>query len=135
MNNFSPGIDIVDINRFKKVYEDHGTRLLEKIFCPNEIQYCLTKRFPCQHLAARFAAKEAVKKSFLFFSVRLNYSDIQVVREKDGYPSVNIRSSALPENFTSEFREHVLKISISHTEGIACAFSMLFIPGEPFSCS
>ena len=129
MIEFSPGIDIVEINRFKKTYENHGKCFLEKIFCPGEIRYSLNKRFPCQHLAARFAVKEAVKKSFLHFSVRLNYSDIQVVRNDNGYPSVNIRANALPDSFTTKFAEYKLKISISHTRNTACAFSILYVSG------
>ena len=35
-------------------------RLAERCFTPAEADYCLSRRFPAQHFAARFAAKEAV---------------------------------------------------------------------------
>ncbi len=53
------GIDIVDIERFKKVLDASGKVFLERVFLESE----LSDIHP-EHLAGIFAAKEAVKKAF-----------------------------------------------------------------------
>lgn len=57
------GIDLVEIDRFKKVIKRQGKKFLERVFTPAEINYCLNKRLPYPHFAARFAAKEAFLKA------------------------------------------------------------------------
>jgi holo-[acyl-carrier protein] synthase len=61
------GIDIIEVERVKKLAEKNP-RFLERIFTDREISYCVEKRNKYQHLAARFAAKEA------FFKAKINTS-------------------------------------------------------------
>ena len=58
------GADIVDVARIRAAHERHGTPFLDRVFTPDEIAYCLGMGNPHPHLAARFAAKEAVAKAF-----------------------------------------------------------------------
>ena len=60
------GVDIEDIDRFRKLdlYEDKG--FFSKIYTGDEISYCFSKDSPAQHLAVRFAGKEAVVKNTKF---------------------------------------------------------------------
>lgn len=56
------GTDLARIERFRKFLEpDNGVLL--RIFTQVERDYCLSKRDPALHLAARFAAKEAFLKA------------------------------------------------------------------------
>ena len=57
------GTDLVDVGRFCRVTERHGEGLLERLFWPAEIEACRRMRRPCEHLAARFAAREALLKA------------------------------------------------------------------------
>ena len=58
------GIDLIEIDRFKKAIKRQGKKFLERVFTPAEIKYCLRhKRLSYQHFAARFAAKEAFLKA------------------------------------------------------------------------
>ena len=57
------GVDIVEIFRMKDAVKRWGEEFLTKIFTPREIKYSNSKKFPYQHLAGRFAAKEAVFKA------------------------------------------------------------------------
>ena len=57
------GIDIVEISRIRRAVERHGDRFLKRVFTADEREYCLARRFPEQHLAARFAVKEAALKA------------------------------------------------------------------------
>ena len=57
------GIDIVETLRVKRLVDEHGQRFLDRCFTPSEQDYCSRspKRY-YEHLAGRFAAKEAVLK-------------------------------------------------------------------------
>jgi len=61
--NFRVGVDIEDIGRFKKLDFDKNENFYRKIFCEEEINYCLSKKNPYQSFAARFCAKEAFIKA------------------------------------------------------------------------
>ena len=54
------GVDIVQIKRFREIANERGGRFLNRIFTEAEIDYCNKKVDKMQHLAARFACKEAI---------------------------------------------------------------------------
>jgi holo-[acyl-carrier protein] synthase len=56
------GIDLLEIDRLERALERHP-RLAERIFTPTELEYAAARARPGRHLAARFAAKEAVVKA------------------------------------------------------------------------
>src|SRR3954464_12082737 len=57
------GIDIVETARIKRSVDEHGERFLERVYTPAERKYCMrNKKRYFEHLAGRFAAKEAVLK-------------------------------------------------------------------------
>ena len=58
------GVDVIEVERVQKVYERQKERFLKRVFTQEEQDYCFSKSNPFPHLAARFAAKEAVSKSF-----------------------------------------------------------------------
>jgi len=58
------GADIIEVERIRKVYQRHGERFLHRILTAEEQDYCFSMSNPYPHLAARFAAKEAVAKAF-----------------------------------------------------------------------
>ena len=57
------GIDAIDIDRIKRMYDDKGQRMLDRLFRADELAYLATKPEPAQHLAVRLAAKEAAYKA------------------------------------------------------------------------
>ena len=57
------GIDIVDINKFKKITYSSKPHFYEKLFLKSEIDYCLRFKNSAERFAGKFAAKEAVLKS------------------------------------------------------------------------
>lgn len=58
------GADLVEVARIQTACERHGERFLARIFTQEERAYCMQMKNPYPHLAARFAAKEAVSKAF-----------------------------------------------------------------------
>jgi holo-[acyl-carrier protein] synthase len=56
------GIDLLEIDRLERALQRHP-RLAERLFTEAEREYAAAKARPGRHLAARFAAKEAVVKA------------------------------------------------------------------------
>jgi len=127
MNIVSIGVDISEIQRIKKLIEQHNDRFLSKIYTAAEIAYCNKKVDKYPSFAARFAAKEAVLKA-LGKGLRdgLNWKDIEVRNDAVGKPYLKLsgKSSDLIGN-----RKALL--SLSHTKDNAIAF--VVIQGEPFN--
>jgi len=63
MEIFNIGVDIVNIERFKKKEYAKNKKFYQKIFTNSEIKYCLGFKNSSKHFAGKFAIKEAVKKS------------------------------------------------------------------------
>lgn len=88
IENFGIGIDIVEINRFKKIPYNKKKSFYNKIFQPKEITYCLKLSDSYRHFAGKFAIKEALKKSILeevdFLEIETDYShDKPIVKLKN----------------------------------------------------
>jgi len=56
------GIDLIEIERVERALE-RRPRLAERLFTQGELSYARERARPGRHLAARFAAKEAVVKA------------------------------------------------------------------------
>jgi len=80
------GIDLVEINRMKTAVEKWGERLLKRVFTEREINYSRKKACFYTHLAARFAAKEAVIKSL--GKRDIDFKNIEVVNNDFGKPEI-----------------------------------------------
>ena len=58
------GIDLVEVARIERMLEEHAERFEQRIFTPGEIAYAAERpKRRTEHLAARFAMKEAVLKA------------------------------------------------------------------------
>jgi len=59
------GIDVVEVARLRGLVERRGTRALERLFTPRELERAAQAKAPrsWERLAARFAAKEAFVKA------------------------------------------------------------------------
>ena len=111
------GVDIIEIHRIKQVLDRYGERFLNRLFTPNEIDYC---RGRAPNLAGRFAAKEATMKA-LGTGVRgVSWKDIEVVRADSGAPSVKLYGRA--ENRAEWLHVVEISVSISHSREYAVAF-------------
>ena len=112
------GTDIIEIDRIKESIETLGDRFLKKVFTPNEIEYCESKKAQkYQHYAARFAAKEAIFKAIsesLDDKFALGWCDYEVLNDKTGKPTVKI--TGLDLNTIEN-----IDLSISHCKQYAVA--------------
>lgn len=112
------GIDIIDIDRIKKTIE-RTPSFLEKIYTPRERNYCLAKHNPYPSLAARFAAKEAVRKLDPVFISGSAWQNIEVINSKSGKPEIFLHGKVL-EN-AKQIGVTDIKLSLSHSKNQAIA--------------
>lgn len=103
------GVDMEDTKRFM-LKNGKTPPFFKKLFTSRETSYCLGKRFPEQHFAARFAAKEAVIKAIAGLGLKKPaYHDIEVGKRRDGVPVVRMANVDI-------------SLSMSHTTKTAVAF-------------
>jgi holo-[acyl-carrier protein] synthase len=126
------GVDIVEVSRVNGVYGRHGNRFLERILRPAEIAYCLSHQRPGPHLAARFAAKEAIAKAFGGgLGKAPGWQDVEVLNHDSGEPYVVLHGPGL--RLLASRGASRLHLSLSHTEHYAAAVAILegASAGEP----
>ncbi|OGD63344.1 holo-[acyl-carrier-protein] synthase [Candidatus Beckwithbacteria bacterium RBG_13_42_9] len=112
------GVDIENIERFKKIDRSKDRLFLKKIFTKIELEYCYSKKNSAPYLAARFAAKEAVVKSLTSLNQQsMPYNQIEVYNNEKGLPFVRLLNKKL-----SRLK---IKISLSHCKDKALAFAII----------
>lgn len=117
------GIDIIEIERIKESVENFGNKFLDKIFTEKELEYCLSKPNKYQHLAARFAAKEAIVKALSSGKEQgFKWKDIEIFNEPNGMPHATL---------FGEMINHLgignsLKISMSHSHNYVTCVAIAY---------
>jgi len=117
---FSIGVDIESIQRFKNLDRNRSEKFLSKIFTKKEINYCFSKNKPAEHLAARFAGKEAVLKALKSAGINaslIHLNKIEINKNVEGVPVVSI--------YDDKFVKIRIILSLSHCESEAIAFVIL----------
>jgi holo-[acyl-carrier protein] synthase len=118
------GIDLVEVSRIDASYQRFGDRFLRRLLRPSEIAYCLSHKFPAPHLAARFAAKEAISKAFgTGIGRELGWQDMEVMRKESGQPFIVLHGGG--GVLLRLRRASQVHISLSHTQSHATAVAVL----------
>lgn len=105
------GIDIIEIDRIQRAIDRWGDDFLKHIFNKEEIEYAQKKKFPTQHYAARFAAKEAIYKAFGDYKT-LGWKDMTILNDENGRPYCRLKDKTIKSK---------IFLSISHTKNYAVA--------------
>lgn len=117
------GTDIVEIARIRKALNVSGDRLISRLCTWQEALYIKDKKDPAISLAACFAGKEAVLKALgTGLSDGICLHDIEILHDAKGAPHVRLHGCAAA--IAGEGAE--LKISLSHSNMNAIAFTILF---------
>lgn len=118
------GIDLIEVPRIQASYEKFGQRFLQRILREEEIAYCMSYKHPGPHLAARFAAKEAVSKAFgTGIGAQLGWQDMEVKRKPTGEPYLVLHGGGL--ELMARRHGKAVHISLSHTANHATALAVL----------
>ena len=106
---YGVGIDIVSITRFSAALKRRGTGLYKRLFTEDELAYCLKKRFPERHLAARFAVKVSLFKAM---GRHMGFLKVEIRSAPGGAPELKVRGAEQRFSYN---------VSISHTDEFAVA--------------
>jgi len=102
------GTDIEEVRRF----ENLDKKILQRLFTKEELDYSLKSKNKAQHLAVRFAAKEAVFKALPFDGIALK--KIEIIRSPGAKPQIIVKDNRA--------KDLTFKLSLSHTKNNAVAF-------------
>jgi holo-[acyl-carrier protein] synthase len=109
------GIDLLEIDRLERALERHP-RLAQRVFTEDELAYAGERARPGRHLAARFAAKEAVVKALGLRNFGLR--EIEVVAGEP--PSVRLGGAA-----AEAAAGRKVEVSLTHSRETAAAVALV----------
>ncbi len=109
------GLDITEVKRLRQAIEKWGDAFINRVFTKEELENAKTRGSLYQHLAGRFAAKEAVFKAL--GNKNLNWKDVQILNDPDGRPHCRI--------VKTKAKNVDVHISISHVKSYATAFAII----------
>jgi holo-[acyl-carrier protein] synthase len=110
------GIDLLEIERLERALQRHP-RLAERVFTTAERDYAAARARPGRHLAARFAAKEAVVKA-LGLTDGFGLGEVEVVAGAP--PTVRLKGRAAAAASGKN-----VEISLTHSKGFAAAIALV----------
>jgi holo-[acyl-carrier protein] synthase len=114
------GLDLTEVDRVAGVLERWGDRFVRRVFRPGELSR--SRRHPrarAEHVAGRFAAKEAAMKALGTGWRGLAFRDVEVGRDPRGKPTLSFHGRALDRS--RELRVASTEVSITHTGTMAAA--------------
>lgn len=109
------GVDIIEVKRLHQAIEKWGKGFLARIFTKGELENAKTRGSLYQHLAGRFAAKEAVFKAL--GDKDLNWKDVEILNDREGKPYGKI--------LNPRHKKVDVHISISHVKNYAVANAII----------
>lgn len=124
------GLDLTEVDRVAGVLERHGERFLKRVFRPGEIRRDRRhSRAFAEHVAGRFAAKEAAMKALGTGWRGLAFRDIEVGRDPRGKPLLAFHGRALER--ARSLAVLSAEVSITHGRDLAAAVVALVIAATP----
>ena len=92
---YGNGIDIIDINRIRRVIDKYGNKFKKRCFSTAEIERSEKRLNSVESYAKRYAAKEACAKALGTGLARgVFWKDIEVVNNQYGKPFIKLHGKA-----------------------------------------
>jgi holo-[acyl-carrier protein] synthase len=119
------GVDLVEIERVRRMLAEKGAHVFDRLLTSDEARYCRSRSDPAESVAARLAAKEAVYKALQGSPAArgIGWREIEVVRDEDGRPEVAL--TGLAAERASAMGVQRVMVSLSHTHQAAVAMAVL----------
>lgn len=122
MRTIGIGTDITETLRIAQMIERHGELFINRVYTPDEIEYCQSRKESTQHFAGRWAAKEAILKSLGTGWVKgISWRDVEVRNAGGGQPLVHLHGGAL--DASDQLGITQMLVSISHCRSHAIAYA------------
>lgn len=111
------GVDLLEIERLERALARYP-RLAGRVFTPAELAYAGERRRPARHLAARFAAKEAVVKA-LGLKGAFGLGEIEIRAGEPPQVRLSGRAAEVAEALAVR-----VKVSLTHSSEMAAAVAV-----------
>ena len=122
------GVDLAEVPRLARLAAQPAG--LSGVLTERELAYCHGQRHPAEHVAARFAAKEAVLKALgTGLSEGIRWTDVEILKARGGRPLVALRGSA--ESLADRRQLRRIDVSLSHTAQVAIAVAVAVWSAPP----
>jgi len=114
------GVDIVEIERIRRMIHRYGDRVAKRLLTEQEFS-----RYCCRHqsasfLATRFAAKEAASKALgTGIANGIGFHDIEVTNDDDGKPDLLFHGEAMSLLKRHNIRHWMLSLSDEKNYAVA----------------
>ena len=117
------GTDITECLRIARMIERHGDLFINRVYTPDEIAYCQSRRQATQHFTGRWAAKEAILKALgTGWRRGISWRDMEIRNEPSGRPVVAVRGGL--KELVEQLGITKLLVSISHCRTHATAYAI-----------
>ncbi|GHI04380.1 holo-ACP synthase [Streptomyces cellostaticus] len=117
------GTDLVDVERVHRLLAEQP-EIAGRVFTDRELSYCTARRSRrSEHLAGRFAAKEAVFKALGGAPAMAAWTDVEVVNRAGGRPALRLHGRAASVARRRRLRH--AEVTLSHAAGLAIAHVVL----------
>ena len=123
------GTDIMECLRIARMIERHGELFINRVYTPEEIKYCQSRKQATQHFTGRWAAKEAILKALgTGWRRGITWCDVEVRNEPGGRPVVAVRGGA--KEVVEQLGIAEILVSISHCRSYATATAIAVGKGK-----
>jgi len=117
------GTDITECLRIARMIERHGELFIGRVYTPEEIKYCQSRKQATQHFTGRWAAKEAIMKALgTGWRRGISWRDIEIRNEPGGKPVVAVRGGV--KDVVEQLGISEIQVSISHCRSHATALAV-----------
>lgn len=121
----SIGVDIVDVDRLRRMVQRSGDHMLDRLLGPAERDVvCGARGVRWDSLAGRVAAKEAVRKVFGSSGSMPRWQDIEVETGPHGEPVLLLRGAARTLADSLGFQRLLLSIAHEKSAAVAVVLAM-----------
>lgn len=110
------GVDIIEISRIQRTYNDFGERFLRRIFTERERD---RYRGRVNELAARFAAKEATSKALGTGIIGIRWQEMEVLPNRRGKPILILHGQAAARARSLGLTDFSVSLTHSRTDAMA----------------
>jgi holo-[acyl-carrier protein] synthase len=114
------GVDLVDVERVEDILARRKT-FRQRVFTPEEIEYCESQGSPAACYAARWAAREACRKALGGIN-DMGWKDVSVRRDASGPPRLTLQGTS--KRRATELGVSEVLVTLTHERRMAAAFCL-----------
>jgi len=125
MISIATGVDLVEVDRFLNLNPRIKERFFRRVFTPQEL--CDADQ-SVQHLAGKFAAKEAASKALGCGIGRVSWQELEIINDAKGKPELILHTTAAELASQSGWSTWSLSISHTRTHALASVTALIDTP-------